>query len=309
VSPIAANRRGILALVGCMAAYAVSDVATKLAAQTHPLGEVLAARGLFTIALVGLALATLGHARHWRAALSAPVMLRSLFDALSSALYVAALIHMPIANAASLVMLAPLLLVALSVAFYAERIGWRRWSAVVVGFVGVLCIVKPTPAGFNAWAVAGLGAALLGALRELMTRRLDPTTPSMLVVFTSVVALTLVGYGIGFGEQWQAMTMRGIAALAVAACFFSLAVYLGVLAFREVEISVVAPFRYTFLLWAGIAGYAFFGELPDFWSVAGAGLIVASGLYTLHWDATRHTAPGRHAARRTQAHGKRPNAS
>ena len=287
MSSIGANRRGIIALIGCMAAYAVSDVATKLVARTHPFGEVVAVRGLLTIALVGVVLVALGNLRHVRGAITPLVLVRSVFEALSSGMYVAALIHMPIANAAALVMIQPLILVTLSVAFYGETVGWRRWTAVMVGFIGVLCIVKPTPAAFDGWAVFGLGAALFGALRELITRRLDPALPSMVIAFMSVIALTLLGCGFGLTEQWRAMAMREVAYLALAACFFSLAVYLAVMAFRDVDISVVAPFRYTFLLWAGIVGYVFFSELPDRWSVAGAALIVASGLYTLHRDALR----------------------
>lgn len=287
MASIGANRRGIISLTGCMAAYAVSDVTTKLVAQTHPFGEVIAVRGLFTIVAVGIVLAASGYWRFIRSTLTAPVLLRSMLDALSSGMYIAALIHMPMANAGALVMIHPLILVALSVVLFAETVGWRRWSAVVAGFIGVLFIVKPTPAAFNAWALFGLGAALVGALREIVTRRLDPSLPSMVVAFISVVALTLVGCGVGVTEQWQAMGMREIGYLALAACFFSLAVYLAVMAFRGVDISVVAPFRYTFLVFAGIAGFVSFGEVPDRWSVTGAALIVGSGLYTLHREALR----------------------
>lgn len=287
MASIGANRRGIFALTGCMAAYAVSDVATKLIAQTHPFGEVIAVRGFLTIVVVGIVLAASGYWRHIRSTITRPVLLRSALEALSSGMYIAALIHMPMANAGALVMIHPLILVALSVLLYAENVGWRRWTAVMVGFVGVLCIVKPTPAAFNAWALFGLGAALFGAFREIVTRRLDPALPSMVVAFISVVALTLVGCGVGITERWLAMGMREISYLAIAACFFSLAVYLAVLAFRAVDISAVAPFRYTFLVWAGIAGYIFFNEVPDRWSIAGAVLIVGSGLYTLHREARR----------------------
>ncbi len=265
-----------------MASYAVSDVATKLVAQTHPFGEVIAVRGFLTIVAVSFVLALSGTWRHIRRTLTPPVMLRSALEALSSGMYIAALIHMPMANAGALVMIHPLLLVALSVVFFAEKVGWRRWTAVIVGFIGVLFIVKPTPAAFNAWAMFGLGAALCGAFREMVTWRLDPSLPSMAVAFMSVVALTLVGCGVGITEQWQPMGPREIGYLAVAACFFSLAVYLAVLAFRGIDVSVVAPFRYTFLIWAAVAGYLFFSELPDRWSLAGAALIVGSGLYTLH---------------------------
>jgi len=287
LTSIGDNRRGILALTASMAAYAVSDVCTKLVAKTYPFGETIAVRGFFTVVVVGFVLALSGYWRHVPRALTKPVVLRSLLDALSSGLYIAALINMPIANAAALNMTHPLILVALSVIFFAEIVGWRRWSAVVAGFIGVLFVVKPTPEAFNIFALVGLGAPLFGALRELVTRRLDPTLPSMAIAFVSMIALTVLGCAVGLAEQWRPMGLRELGYLLIAACFFSLATYLVVLAFRTAEISVVAPFRYTFLIWAGLAGYLSFNEVPDHWSVAGAALIVGSGLYTLHREAMR----------------------
>jgi drug/metabolite transporter (DMT)-like permease len=274
-----------------MAAYAVSDVATKLVAQTHPFGETLAVRGAFTILVVALVLLVSGYWRHVPRALSGAVLLRALLDALSAALYIAALINMPIANAAALNMVHPLILVALSVIFLAEAVGWRRWSAVVIGFIGVLFIVKPTPEAFNIFAVVGLGAPFFGALRELVTRRLDPTLPGMAITLVSVIMLTLLACIYGLTERWQPITARELGYLSFAACFFSVATYLVVYAFRTAaEVSAVAPFRYTFLIWAGLAGYVSFDEVPDGWAIAGALLIVASGLYALHRETVRRRA-------------------
>lgn len=287
MSSISVNSRGILALTGSMAAYAVNDVCTKLVAKTYPFGETIAVRGFFTVIVVGIVLALSGHWRIVPRALTKPVFLRSALDALSSGLYIAALINMPIANAAALNMTHPLILVALSVIFLGETVRWRRWSAVIAGFIGVLLIVKPTPEAFNSFALFGLGAPFFGALRELVTRRLDPTLPSMAVVFVSVITLMLSGCAYGLSEEWLRMGARELGLLAFAACFFSLATYLVVFAFRTAEISAVAPFRYTFLIWAGLAGYLSFNEVPDRWAIAGAALIVGSGLYALHRESLR----------------------
>ncbi|MEW6454235.1 MAG: DMT family transporter [Pseudomonadota bacterium] len=282
-----ANRRGMIAMVGAMAAYSVSDALTKLASKTLPLGEVLAIRGIFTVLLIGTLLIALGQIRHLRTAMTPLILTRSVFDALSSGCYVAALIHMRIAEVASVVMIAPLILTALSVIFYSENVGWRRWCAVVLGFVGVLFVVKPTPNAFNAWALVALVGTTLGASREILTRRIDTSMPTLVITFVSVTMLTVVGCAIGATEHWLAVGWREAIYLSVAACFFSLATYLTVLAFRDVVVSSVAPFRYTFLIFAGIAGYLAFRELPDGWSMFGAGLIVASGLYALHRETVR----------------------
>ena len=277
----------MLAMVGSMAAYSVSDALTKLAAKTLPLGEVLAVRGIFTVMLIGSLLMLLGQMRHLRAAMTPLVLCRSAFDALSSGCYVTALIHMRVAEVGSVMMVVPLILTALSVIVYAENVGWRRWGAVILGFVGVLFIVKPTPGAFNAWAIVALVGATFSASREILTRRIHTSMPTLVITFISVTLLTVVGAALGAAEQWSVPGWTEIAYLGVAACFYSLATHLTVVAFRGVTVSTVAPFRYSFLIFAGIAGFVVFRELPDGWSVFGASLIVASGLYALHRETVR----------------------
>src|ERR1051325_3476792 len=112
-------------------------------------------------------------------------------------------------------MMSPLILTALSVVFYGEQVGWRRWAAIIVGFIGVLFIVKPTPSGFDAWALLGVGAACCGASRDLMTRRIGPTLPTLVVAFMSAIAFTIVGCVIGLGEQWHPIGLVPFAYLTV----------------------------------------------------------------------------------------------
>jgi drug/metabolite transporter (DMT)-like permease len=282
-----ANRRGIAAIVCGMAAFSISDVFTKLVALTHPLGEVFAVRGLFTAVLVGAAMIVMGDWRYWRSALSTGVLARSLLDATSSALYVAALVHLPLTDITAIVLLSPLIVTMIAVVIFREKVDARRWLAVLVGFAGVLFIVRPAPASFNAWAIIALGAAIANSLRDVLTRKLDPAIPTTVLTLTSMVALTLVGVGLGISGAWLPFSAFDYLLLFCGAIFFGLAVYFVALAFRGGEISVVAPFRYTSLLWAGIAGYVAFNEIPDAWSLAGAALIVASGLYVLRRDSGR----------------------
>jgi drug/metabolite transporter (DMT)-like permease len=286
-----ANGRGIAAIICGMAAFSISDVFTKLVALTHPLGEVFAVRGLFTAALVGAAMIVMGDWRSWHYALSKGVLARSLLDATSSALYVAALVHLPLTDITAIVLLSPLIVTMIAVAFFREKVDARRWLAVLVGFAGVLFIVRPAPASFNAWGFIALGAAMANSLRDVLTRRLDPAIPTTVLTLTSMIALTLVGVGLSLSGAWLPFSAYEYMLLFCGAIFFGLAVYFVALAFRGGEISVVAPFRYTSLLWAGIAGYVAFNEIPDAWSLAGAALIVASGLYVLHRDSIRSRKP------------------
>ena len=135
---ISANQRGILAICGSMVAYTVNDAMVKEIARSHPVGEVIFIRGLFTTLLIGSIVVALGYAGELRRALSRPVILRSLCDGLSTACFVVALVHMKLADLAAVLQVAPLILAAFSVLFYRETVGWRRWTAIIVGFIGAL---------------------------------------------------------------------------------------------------------------------------------------------------------------------------
>jgi drug/metabolite transporter (DMT)-like permease len=187
-------------------------------------------------------------------------------------------------------MTSPLILTALAAFTLGERIGWRRWSAIGVGLAGTLFIVKPTAGAFDAWALAGLAAAICAAGRDLSTRRIDPSIPSLVVGFYGAVAVMLGGAAVGVTEHWSMPNLEQWTLIAIASAFLGLGTYLVVHAFRGVEIAAVAPFRYTLLLWMGIAGYLAFGEVPDRWALVGAALIALSGLYALHREAMRRRA-------------------
>jgi drug/metabolite transporter (DMT)-like permease len=195
---------------------------------------------------------------------------------------------MGLAELSAIILASPLIMTMLAVWLFREPVGWRRWGAIIVGLIGTLIVVKPNPANLNIWALLGLAAALGAASRDLATLRVSPTVPTLAVAMFSAVALTITGLGLSLNETWRPFDWQALLLLAGAALLYSIATYLLVLAFRAVEVSVVSPFRYGLLLWAGIAGYVVFGELPDAWSLVGAALIVASGVYTLHREAVRH---------------------
>jgi drug/metabolite transporter (DMT)-like permease len=182
-------------------------------------------------------------------------------------------------------MTSPLILTALAALMLGEAVGWRRWAAIGVGLAGTLFIVKPTAGTLDVWALAGLTAAFFSAGRDLATRRINHTVSSLVVGLYGTLAVTLAGAAIGLSERWLMPSVEQWAFIAIAAAFLGLGTHLVVHAFRGVEIAAVAPFRYTLMLWMGIAGYVGFGEVPDRWAIVGAGLIALSGLYALHREA------------------------
>ena len=287
LSSLSNNQRGILAICGCMAAYTINDVLVKKILFTYPIGEVIFVRGIMCSVLVGAAALAFGHARQLRAAMSRTLAARSLCDGLSTAGFIAALAHMKLANIAAVLQIAPLLITALSVVFYREVVGWRSWTAISVGFFGALLVIKPIPSEFNIWALVGAASALAAAVREIQTRRIGRDIPVLVVAFWGTVAITLCGTVFAVTEEWRMFSTVEFLQLFVAAVFVGIAIYLLALGFRDVDLSVVAPFRYSYLLTSAIGGFLMFREVPDAWTVVGAALIVGSGIYTLHREAAR----------------------
>jgi drug/metabolite transporter (DMT)-like permease len=281
------NQRGILAICGCMTSFTVNDVLVKQILQHYPSGQTILVRGIMSVVLLGACVVAFGHARRLRAAASPLIAWRSLFDGLSTACFVAALGHMPLANLASVLQVGPLLITVLSVLFFRELVGWRRWTAISIGFVGALLIIKPVPSAFDVWALVGVGAALASAFREIANRRVGHAVPSIVIAFYGSIGITLVGAFFAAGDEWRMFAIADLTKLFVAAIFVGISIYLIAVAFRNVDLSVVAPFRYSYLLTSAVAGFLVFGELPDGWTAVGAALIVASGIYTLHREAVR----------------------
>lgn len=268
-----------------MSAYTVNDAMVKSIASRYPIGEVIFVRGLMTAALLGAIMLALGHAGQLRRAFGKTLLARSAFDGVSTACFITALVHMKIADLAAMLQVSPLILTAMSVVFLRETVGWRRWAAILVGFAGALFVVKPTPSSFDVWALVAIAAATSSAFREMLTRRINRSIPTVVIAFMGSIGILVAGALFAAMGEWRPMMADDLAVLAGAAVFVAIATFMIALAFRGVDLSVVAPFRYSYLITSGIAGYIVFNELPDGWSAFGALLIVGSGLYALHREA------------------------
>ena len=268
-----------------MASYTVNDVLVKQILRTYPVGEVIFVRGVMCSLLIGAVALAFGNAKALRAPMSRMLASRSLCDGLSTAGFIAGLAHMQLANIAAVLQIAPLIITALSVVLYREVVGWRRWTAIGVGFLGALLVIKPIPSEFNIWAVVAAASAMAAAVREIQTRQVGRTVPVLVVAFWGAIAITLCGALFIMNEDWRMFSGGDFLQLFVAAVFVGIAIYLLALGFRDVDLSAVAPFRYTYLLTSALGGFLVFREVPDVWTVVGAILIVGSGIYTLHREA------------------------
>jgi len=277
----------MLAIMGAMAFFAVNDMLIKLTAQRNPLGEVLTVRGAIATVLVGGAFIATGHFGALRFALDRHVVGRTALDGAAMVLFTVALVHMPLAELSAINLITPLLITALAVILFAEEVGWRRWTAIIVGFVGTLFIVKPTAGNFNAWALLGLCCSFAAASRDIITRQLDPRIPTLVISLMAAIGSAVIGFIMSLFEDWQPMSLEDVGLLAISAACVGTGHFLIVIAFRGVDVAAIAPFRYTLLIWACICGYLAFGEVPDRSAMFGAALIVGSGLYALHREVVR----------------------
>lgn len=280
--PHAANMRGILSLLAAQALFIGSDSVIKLAGDLMPATEIMAVRGLMAVALMGAFVAATVDVNRWRLAMQPLVVARATLEALLAFLFVVSLPHMPLADITVIQQVTPLALTVLSAIVLKESVGWRRWLAVAIGFAGVVLVVQPTGQGVNFYAFTALACAIFVAVRDLMTRRIDPGVPTALVTFGSTISVCIAGFAGAPFEAWQPLSLYGLALLAASAFLVSVANMFVVRAFRGVEVSVVSPFRYAAVVWAVLFGFLIWGDIPNALAVVGTLIIVASGLYTMH---------------------------
>jgi drug/metabolite transporter (DMT)-like permease len=288
------NLRGILLMCASMAAFTINDTFMKSVTETLPLYQTIGLRGLIAVAGLGLlALAT--GAFHFRPNRrdGGLILLRSLADVAATALFLEALLRMPLANLSAILQALPLLITLGAALVYGDRIGWRRMTAIVAGLIGVLIIIRPGTEGFDRWALLGIASVLCVVVRDLSVRPLRGQVPSALVALGAAVGVTAMGW-IGAGVEGAEPVSAAEGAKVLGAGLFLIVGYLSsVSAMRHGDIGLVAPFRYTSLLWAIGLGYLAFGDLPDGWTVLGAAIVIAAGLFTLWRERALRRQPSR----------------
>jgi drug/metabolite transporter (DMT)-like permease len=205
---------------------------------------------------------------------------------------------MPIANVYALAFTAPLFITALAVPVLKEQVGWRRWTAVGVGFLGVLVMLRPGSGLLNPAAFAALGGAFFYSIGMLISRLMRDTESSVSFAFYSTLASTLV-YGAMMPWLGKMPTWPHLGLSAVGGTFCGIAFVCLLTAFRKVPAAVAAPFQYTQIIWGVLYGYVFFGNVPDGTLFIGVAIVISSGLYILY----RETRLGRQVAAQPVADG------
>jgi drug/metabolite transporter (DMT)-like permease len=271
------------------AAFTINDAITKVVALEMNFGQVIFVRGLFAVLLIA-ALAT--HQRAWRplrTLLVRPVAVRIAGEVLGTVVFLAAITHLPLANIYAIFQSLPLAITFGAALVFGEPVGWRRWLAIMAGFIGVIIIIRPGVEGFSQFSLFALLSVLFFSVRDLATNRIPAEIPSLFITLLTTVTITITGAIILVPlGGWSPVAGRALGQLALAAVLLLIGYQSVIMALRTGEISAVAPFRYAALLWAMLLGYLVFGDVPDRAMVLGASIIVLSGLYAFYRERIRH---------------------
>lgn len=276
------NVHGILLVIAAMAGFTVEDMIIKQLSQSLPVGQILVLLGIGSATIFALVSIVRGHNILARAAWRRPFLLRALAEATAAMAFVTSLSLVDISVVAAVFQVTPLAITMGAALFLGEEVGWRRWSAICLGFLGVLMIIRPGFAGFEPAALFVLISVAAVAARDLITRRIDVAVSSFVVSFQGFAAVVPAGLVLlalsGAGPQ--AITAPQGAMILGAVVFGALAYYGIVQAMRIGEAAAVTPFRYTRLLFSLFVGVVVFGERPDAMTLSGAALVIGTGLYT-----------------------------
>ncbi len=289
-SPAVSNTiRGIISMILGGGGLTISDAATKWLTESIPIGEILFVRSLVVACAIGLIVSLRGEKKSLRIGRLRNQAMRSVLAVSTTFLIVLSLANLPLNEVVAILFMGPIFIAVLATPVLGERVGRQRWLAVLMGFAGMLIIVRPGTAAFQFAALLPVAAALSASMRDIVTRHISTTETSTAILFYSMVAVMLAGLASApFG--WAPMDIRVLAVTIFAGLMFGLGHFFIIEAFRYGEATVVAPFRYANLIWATVFGFLIWREVPSTWMLAGAPLVVASGLYLLLHERSRRAA-------------------
>jgi drug/metabolite transporter (DMT)-like permease len=268
-----------------------NDAVLKWLTGDYPVGQLLFYRGLFVLMAVCVIVWRSGGVEIIRINNVRGQFQRAGFAFTSGFLFITGISFLPLADAIAITFAGPLFVTILAALMLGEDVGWRRWAAVAIGFLGVMVMVRPSAEAVQWAALFPLAASLAGALRDITTRRISAHETSMSILCFSTVSV--IGFGLctlPFG--WAELNYEDLGLMALSGLFVGGAHYLLIERFRWAEAALLAPFKYTNMIWAVLFGFVIFGDLPDAWTLSGAGIVVVGGLYIAHRETLRVKGPG-----------------
>lgn len=283
-SPQSSALRGILLMVAGSAVLTMSDAVTKWLTAGYPVGQIMSIRAFFSLIPILVIVWHAGGLSILRIRNIRMQSIRAACAVASSFLFVGGLVYLPLADAIAIAFSGPLFVTALAAPMLSEKVGWRRWSAVLVGFAGVLVMLRPTGGAFQWYALFPLAAAGCGAFRDIITRQVRLSASPVAVLTLTMAAVGVAGlFTIPAG--WAPVGGIDLLLLTLAGILVGTAQYLVIFAFHMAEASLIIPYKYLSLIWAALYGFFIWGDIPESHVTLGAALVVGSGLYIIHREA------------------------
>jgi drug/metabolite transporter (DMT)-like permease len=300
IMALSPNMRGALFMSLSMAGFTFNDSIVKLLTSNMNVAQVIFLRGAVASLLIYLLARQRRALRPLRLLLDRWVAFRIIGELGGTLTFLIGLSHIPLANASAILQALPLAVTMAAALFLSEPVGWRRWGAILAGFVGVLIIVRPGLEGFSPYALMIVGTVIFAAVRDIATRMVNAAIPSLFLSTVTAVGVTIAGLVlIGPMGGWRPVSAADFGLISLAGCLLLVGYQFIIMSMREGEISFIAPFRYTSFIWALLLGMVVFGEYPDAFMITGGSIVIGSGLYTLYRERIRSTAkPATRAAPR-----------
>lgn len=257
--------------------FALNSAAGKWLVATYPVGEFMLIRSSFTLLFLSPFIWHAGRAAFANAPRPGLQVVRVVLAAVEVAMFFWAVSYLPLADTTTFYLAGPIYVTALSVLLLSERVGWRRWTAVLVGFIGVVIALRPSSSSFTLPALIALAGSVMYALVMITTRMLRQTNDIMLMATYFIGAVAFGVVTVPFG--WVAPTVTDVLFLAAVGFSNIVAQFCVIRSLKLASASVVVPYQYTLIVWSVVFGWLMFAELPDAYTVVGAVIIVAAGLY------------------------------
>jgi len=268
---------GIGFMLAGIALFSVNDALGKWLVLDYSVGELLLIRSAAALLLLTPVIRNTGVAAFTAAPQPALQVARVVLSALEVAMFFWAVSYLPLADTVTFYLAGPIYVTALSVVLLGERVGWRRWGAVLAGFAGVVLALRPSVASFTLPALIALGGSIFFAVLMITTRMLRETSDMVLVC--GPIGATLVLGAIVAPFRWVTPSLRDFLLLSLFGVVSIVALACVNRSLKLAPASVVVPYQYTMIIWAIVLGYVVFGDVPDAFTVAGAAIIIAAGLY------------------------------
>ena len=270
-----------------MAGYVLNDSSIKLAAEDVPLFQAVFIRGCVITLILGTAAAIRGELPLLFQRLSRPMLLRFAMETIGTVFFLLALTNLPLAGITAVLQIVPIAVTFAAARLLREPVSVHRVGAVIVGFGGVLLILRPWSEAFSPWFLAGLVAVALVVVRELATKDIASDVPSLVIALGTAISITTMGGLVSLVQGWGPAGPREVSILGLAGLFLTVGYMASIITVRTGDLSFSAPFRYTVMIFAIVLQIVVFDEVPDGATFVGSAIIVGAGLYAFTRERVR----------------------